>query len=84
MFGRAAGSALVSSRRRRFVVRLRAGGVRRKLLTLLVLLAIVIGVLPVIVAKTALRHVLLSMAIPKDTIQITIGDASLNWIGAFD
>jgi hypothetical protein len=61
---------------------LRAGGVRRKLLTLLALLAIVIGVLPVIVAKTALRHVLLSMAIPKDTIQITIGDASLNWIGA--
>jgi hypothetical protein len=61
---------------------LRAGGIRRKLFMLLVLLVIIVGVLPTIIAKTSLRHVLLSMAIPKDTIQVTIGDASLNWIGA--
>jgi hypothetical protein len=61
---------------------LRADGIRRKLFMLLVLLVLIVGVLPTIVAKTSLRHVLLSMAIPKDTIQITIGDASLNWVGA--
>src|SRR5262245_1854589 len=61
--------------------KLRAGGIRRKLLTLLVLLVVVVGVLPMIVAKTPLRHFLLSMALPNDAIRVTIGDASLSWIG---
>jgi hypothetical protein len=46
---------------------------------MLVLLLIVVGLLPIIVAKTPLRHVLLSWALPRDTVQVTIGDASLNW-----
>ncbi len=38
--------------------------------------------LPIIVAKTPLRHMLLSRLIPSDTVRVNIGDASLNWFGA--
>lgn len=81
MFGRHAESALALNRRRIAARSIRAGSIRRKLLKLLVLLVIVIGVLPIIVAKTPLRHVLLSLALPGDAVNVTIGDASLNWIG---
>src|SRR5438093_168160 len=81
MFGRPAGSGLVFNRRRRFVNSLRAAGIRRKLLALLVLLVIGVALLPIIVAKTPLRNSLISMALPKDTLRVSIGDASLSWIG---
>lgn len=80
MFGRPAGSGLVSNRRRRFANSLRAAGIRRKLLAFLLLLVVAVALLPIIVAKTPLRNVLLSMALPKDTVSVTIGDASLSWI----
>lgn len=60
---------------------MRAGGIVRKLFVLLVLLLVIVALLPMIVAKTPLRHVLLSMALPADAIRISIGDATLNWIG---
>ena len=81
MFGRPAGSGLVFNRRRRFVNSLRAGGIRRKLLALLFLLVVAVALLPIIVAKTPLRNLLISMVLPKDTLRVSIGDASLSWIG---
>src|SRR5262249_33939222 len=57
-----------------------AGGVRRKLLTFLVLIILIVGLLPIIVAKTYLRNVILSRILPSDAVRVTIGDASLSWI----
>ncbi len=57
-----------------------AGSVRRKLLTFLVLMAIVVAFLPTIVATTPLRNVLLSAAMPSDAVRVSIGGASLSWI----
>ncbi len=71
---------MVHRRRRCALQRLRGGGFRRKLLLLLVLLVAVIGLLPIIVAKTPLRNVLISMVVPRDTLRVSIGDASFNWI----
>ncbi len=71
---------MVHGRRQRVVKRLRRGGVRRRLLKFLVLIVVVIALLPLIVAKTPLRNVLLSMALPQDTLRVTIGNASLSWI----
>ncbi len=61
---------------------MRAGGLRAKLLTLLALLLIVVGILPIIVAKTPLRNMLLSWVLPRDSVRVTTGDASLNWFGS--
>lgn len=60
----------------------RFGGARRKLLTFLVLLVVVVALLPMIVAKTPLRNVLLSAAVPSNAIRVSIGGASLSWISS--
>jgi hypothetical protein len=60
----------------------RAGGFRAKLITLFALLLIMIGVLPIIVAKTPLRNALVASVLPTDSVRVTIGDASLNWFGS--
>lgn len=49
---------------------------------MLALLVLVIGLLPIIVAKTPLRNILFARALPHDTVQVTMGDASLNWFGS--
>src|SRR5882757_2947994 len=82
MFGQHANSRLLGKRRRYCARTIRAGGIKAKLLTFLVLVMIVVGVLPIIVAKTPLRNVLLSSALPRDSVHVTIGDASLNWFGS--
>src|SRR3954467_12697582 len=82
MFGQHANSRLLGKRRRYCARSLRAGGIKAKLLKFLVLVVIFIGVLPIIIAKTPLRNVLLSTAIPRDSVKVTIGDASLNWFGS--
>ncbi|HVT28849.1 MAG TPA: hypothetical protein VHE81_12615, partial [Lacipirellulaceae bacterium] len=53
---------------------------RRKLVIGLVLLLLLIALLPTIVSKTPLGNVLLSMAVPKDSLQINVGETSLSWI----
>src|SRR5215831_9362546 len=82
MFGQHARTCLVGKRRRYCARTRRAGGFRAKLVTLFVILLVVVGVLPIIVAKTPLRNVLLSSVLPKDSVHVTIGDASLNWFGS--
>src|SRR3954471_4494569 len=69
-------------KRRSFARTRRAGGIKAKLVTLLALVLVVVGVLPFIVAKTPLGNVLLSSALPRDSVRVTIGDASLNWFGS--
>src|SRR6266436_10040367 len=69
-------------KRRCFARTRRAGGIKAKLVAFLVLLLIVVGVLPIIVAKTPLRNVLLSSALPRNSVHVTIGDASLNWFSS--
>src|SRR5437899_1166529 len=59
----------------------RAGGVRRKLLALLVLFIVVVALLPLIVAKTPLLNVVLAAALPGDVARVSAHDASLSWIG---
>jgi hypothetical protein len=81
MFGQHAHSRPLG-KRRSFARATRAGGIKAKLLTFLVLVLIVVGVLPIIVAKTPLRGVLLSSVLPRDSVHVTIGDASLNWFGS--
>src|SRR5215212_6616886 len=82
MFGQHASRRVLGKRRRYCARSIRAGGIKAKLLTFLVLALIVIGLLPIIVAKTPLRNVLLSSALPRDSVTVTIGDASLNWFGS--
>jgi len=60
----------------------RAGGIKAKLLTLLAILLIAVGVLPIIVVKTTLRNVLVSWALPRDAVQISIGDGWLSWFSS--
>src|SRR5690349_18553650 len=62
--------------------RLRAGGIKRKLLFAVALLAIIIALFPTIIAKTPLRNSLLSAVIPGNAVHISIGSASLSWISA--
>ena len=69
-----------SRRRTARAARLRAGGIRRKLLVFLVLVAIVVALAPMIVAKTSLRNVLVAAAMPSDALRISTGGASLSWI----
>ncbi len=57
-----------------------AGGIRRKLLLFLVLVVVVVALLPTIIAKTPLRNVLLSAAMPSNAVRVSIGGASLSWI----
>jgi len=82
MFGQHAHSRLLGKRRRSCARSRRAGGIKAKLLTFLALLLILAGVLPIIVAKTPLRGVLLSSALPRDSVSVTIGDASLSWFSS--
>src|SRR5882757_9592547 len=82
MFGQHANSRLLGKRRRYRARSMRAGGIKAKFLTFLTLVVIVVGVLPIIVAKTPLRGVLLSSALPRNSVSVTIGDASLNWFGS--
>src|SRR3954465_6387335 len=81
MFGQHAHCRLCG-KRRSFARASRVGSVKKKLLTLLALVLIVVGVLPIIVSKTPLRNVLLSCVLPRDSVRVTIGDASLNWFGS--
>jgi hypothetical protein len=62
--------------------RIRAGGTRRRLLTFFVLIVGAITLLPLVVAKTSLRNVVLSAALPGDTVRLTARDASLSWVSA--
>jgi hypothetical protein len=82
MSGKHAGCALVRNPRRRFKRRLRAGGFRRKLVTLFVLILIGVGVLPIVIAKTPLHKIFFSMLVPGDTLQVTFGNASLSWFSS--
>src|SRR4051812_21120575 len=59
---------------------MRAGGARRKLLVFFVLVALIVALLPTIIAKTPLRNTLLSALLPNDDVRISVGDASLSWI----
>src|SRR5215211_3998147 len=79
MFGQHANSRLLGKRRRFCARSIRAGGIKAKFLVFLTLLIIVVGLLPIIVAKTTLRNILVTLAIPRDSVKVTIGDASLNW-----
>jgi translocation and assembly module TamB len=51
----------------------------RRLAVFLILVTVVVALLPMLVAKTPLRNVLLSAVLPKNSVQVTIGDASLGW-----
>ncbi len=53
---------------------------RRKLLICLALLAIIIALLPTIIAKTPLCNSLLSAAVPGNSVHVSVGGASLSWI----
>jgi hypothetical protein len=58
------------------------GGKRRKLFMFFALMVVVIGLLPTIVAKTPLRNVVLSAALPTNQLRVSVGDASLGWLSA--
>ena len=58
---------------------LRVGGARRRFLTFLVLSIGTIALLPLVIAKTPLRNILLSAAIPNNALRVTVRDASLSW-----
>jgi hypothetical protein len=60
----------------------RSPGKRRNLLVFLLLAAIVVGLLPMIVAKTSLRNAVLTAAVPTDKLHIVAGSASLGWFSA--
>lgn len=74
------GDSLTRQSHHRSRTQARAGGIKRKLLIFFALLAIVIALLPTIIAKTPLRNSLLSAAIPGNSIHASIGGASLSWI----
>jgi hypothetical protein len=48
-------------------------------LILLAIIAAVLALLPLLVAKTPLRNSLLSAALPGNQVRVSIGDASLSW-----
>jgi hypothetical protein len=68
------------ARYRKSVAAPRAGGIRRKLLVFLVLIAVIVALLPTIVANTPLRNMLVAAAMPSDAVRVSIGGASLSWI----
>ena len=59
---------------------LRRGGIRRKLITLLVVAVVLVALLPMIIAKTPLRNVIISAVVPSDAIRVSVGGASLGWL----
>jgi len=58
----------------------RAGGARWRLLMLLALVLALVALLPMIIAKTPLLNVVLSAAVPGNSVRIRARDASLSWI----
>lgn len=54
----------------------------RKLLSFLLLLTIAIALLPSIIAKTPLRDRLLGLVVPRNLLQLKVGNASLGWFTA--
>src|SRR4051812_20043255 len=79
MFGPNAGTIQLPRAGRRPAHRVRFGGIRRKLLIGLVLLVALVAVLPIVIAKTHLRNLLVAMGLPNNAIRVTIGSASLSW-----
>jgi translocation and assembly module TamB len=63
-------------------LRSRSGGARRKLIVLLMLVVGAIAVLPTVIAKTSLRNVLLSRAVPGGAVRVSAADALLSWVSA--
>jgi hypothetical protein len=61
------------------LMRNRLGGVRRRLLTFLVLTVVLVALLPLLVAKTPLRTALLSIAAGGTDVRVTVGEAALGW-----
>ena len=51
----------------------------KRLAVFLILVAVVVAALPTVVAKTPLRNVILSAVLPKNSVQVAIGDLSLGW-----
>jgi translocation and assembly module TamB len=51
----------------------------RRLAVFVILVVVIIALLPTLVAKTPLRNVILSAVLPKNSVQVAIGDASLSW-----
>ena len=49
---------------------------------LLLFVAVVVALLPTIVAKTPLRNTLIAAAVPSGTVSVTVADASLGWFTA--
>src|SRR4051794_20739252 len=80
MFGQNAGTTQLRCALPRSAHPLRAGGIRRKLLIFLLLTFAAVGVLPIVIAKTHLRNILVALAIPNNAVRVTIGEASLSWI----
>ncbi len=75
-------SALVVLRRKALLRLTRAGrhgGIRRRLLVFLVLIAVAVALLPLVVANTRLRDAVLSAALPGEHVQVTATGASLGW-----
>ncbi|MEX2026018.1 MAG: hypothetical protein WEH44_01935, partial [Pirellulaceae bacterium] len=53
----------------------------RRLILLCLLLAVLIGFLPAIIASTSLRNILANRAIPGGAATVSVGSASLGWFG---
>jgi translocation and assembly module TamB len=51
----------------------------RRLAVFLILVVVIVALLPTLVAKTPLRNVILLAVLPKNSVQVAIGDASLGW-----
>ena len=51
----------------------------RRLAVFVIFVAVIVALLPTLVAKTPLRNVILSAVLPKNSVQVAIGDASLGW-----
>lgn len=60
----------------------RKSGAFRKLVYFVVLVAIVVALLPTIVAKTPLRNAILAYFLPSDGPRISVGEATLGWFTA--
>jgi hypothetical protein len=69
------------SLRRRIAFRARAGGIVRKLLTFIVLAAVLVALLPFIVVKTPLLNAVLAKVTPNNALRLTAHDASFSWLG---
>ncbi|HEX2475427.1 MAG TPA: hypothetical protein VHK01_11805 [Lacipirellulaceae bacterium] len=75
-------SAFVQLRRKdlpRVSRAIRHGGIRRRLLVFLVLIAVAVALLPLVVSNTRLRDAVLAAALPGDDVQVSVTGASLGW-----